>query len=123
MDTDPDPLPEQAPPPPPVDGGTHVVQLLRTYPNLRHGRDYPFARGGERSVARGYTKAVERARRLIYVEDQYLWGHHVGDVFTEALRDHPDLHVIAVVPLLPRPRPARSAGRRSCSAGAARCST
>ena len=42
---------------PPVEGGTHVVQLLRTYPNLRHGRDYPFARGGERSVARGYTKA------------------------------------------------------------------
>ena len=31
----PDPLPEQAPPPPPVEGGTHVVQLLRTYPNLR----------------------------------------------------------------------------------------
>ena len=42
--------------------GTHVVQLLRTYPNLRRGRDYAFARGGERSVARGYTKAVERAR-------------------------------------------------------------
>ena len=76
-----------APPPPPVDGGTHVVQLLRTYPNLRHGRDYDFARGGERSVARGYTKAVERAERLIYVEDQYLWGHHVGDVFSEALRE------------------------------------
>ena len=34
MDTHPDPLPDQAPPPPPVDGGTHVVQLLRTYPDL-----------------------------------------------------------------------------------------
>ena len=42
----------------PVAGGRHVVQLLRTYPNLRRGRDYAFARGGERSVARGYTKAV-----------------------------------------------------------------
>ena len=101
LDLSPDPLPAQAPPPPPVDGGTHVVQLLRTYPDLRHGRDYPFARGGERSVARGYTKALERARRLVYVEDQYLWGHHVGNVFTEALRDHPDLHVVAVVPLYP----------------------
>ncbi len=101
LDMDPDPMPEQKPPPPPVEGGTHVVQLLRTYPNLRHGRDYPFARGGERSVARGYTKAVSRARRLIYVEDQYLWGHHVGDVFTEALKDNPDLHVVAVVPLCP----------------------
>ena len=101
LDLSPDPLPEQAPPPPPVEGGAHVVQLLRTYPDLRLDRDYPFANGGERSVARGYTKAVERGRRLIYVEDQYLWGHHVGDVFTQALRDHPELHVIAVVPMHP----------------------
>ena len=101
MDTHPDPLPPQWRPPPPVVGGTHAVQLLRTYPDLRYGRDYPFARGGERSVARGYTKAVTKARRLIYVEDQYLWGHHVGDVFTRALRDHPDLHVVAVLPLYP----------------------
>jgi phosphatidylserine/phosphatidylglycerophosphate/cardiolipin synthase-like enzyme len=101
MDLTPDPLPEQAPPPPAAEGGTHIVQLLRTYPDLRLDRDYPFANGGERSVARGYTKAVERARNLIYVEDQYLWGHHVGNVFTEALRDHPELHVIGVVPLVP----------------------
>ena len=40
-------------------------------------------------------------RHLVYVEDQYLWGHHVGSVFTEALEAHPDLHVIAVVPLYP----------------------
>lgn len=104
LDTSPDPLPRQAPPPPPVpaeEGGTHVVQLLRTYPDLRNGRDYAFANGGERSVARGYTKAVQQARRLVYVEDQYLWGNQVGGVFTEALRTHPDLHVVAVVPLHP----------------------
>ena len=92
------------------------MQLLRTYPNLRRGRDYAFARGGERSVARGYTKAVRRARRLIYVEDQYLWGDHVGSVFTEALSEHPDLHVIAVVPLFPDVeglnRTAQMVGRR-----------
>ena len=75
----PDPLPEQAAAPAAGRRGTHTVQLLRTYPNLRHGRDFPFARGGERSVARGYTKALERARRLVYVEDQYFWGHDVGD--------------------------------------------
>jgi phosphatidylserine/phosphatidylglycerophosphate/cardiolipin synthase-like enzyme len=99
LDVRPDPLPAQQPPPPPVDGGTHVVQLLRTYPDLRHGRDYPFARGGERSVARGYSKAVRRARHLIYIEDQYLWGHHIGNVFTEPLREQPDLRLVAVVPL------------------------
>jgi phosphatidylserine/phosphatidylglycerophosphate/cardiolipin synthase-like enzyme len=116
LDLSPDPLPAQAPPPPPVDGGTHVVQLLRTYPDLRHGRDYPFARGGERSVARGYTKALSRARRLVYIEDQYLWGHHVGNVFTDALRDNPDLRVVAVVPLFPdldgASRPPQLFGRR-----------
>ena len=82
-------------------GGTHLVQLLRTYPNLRHGRDYPFARGGERSVARGYTKALERAERLIYVEDQYLWSTEIAATFADALRRRPELRVIAVLPHLP----------------------
>jgi len=101
LDVRPDPLPEQAPPPPQVEGGTHAVQLLRTYPDLRLGRDYPFAHGGERSVARGYSKALDRARTLVYLEDQYLWGRHIGDAFTRALREHPDLRVVAVVPLHP----------------------
>jgi phosphatidylserine/phosphatidylglycerophosphate/cardiolipin synthase-like enzyme len=100
-DTSPDPLPEQAPPPPPVPGGTHLVQLLRTYPNLRHGRDYPFARGGERSVARGYSKALARARQLVYIEDQYLWSPDVAQAFVESFRQNPELRVIAVLPHLP----------------------
>ncbi|MCD9197963.1 phospholipase D family protein [Aeromicrobium wangtongii] len=101
LDRSPDPLPEQQPAPPAVEGGTHAVQLLRTYPDLRLGRDYDFAHGGERSVARGYSKAIGNARRLVYVEDQYLWGTRIGDVFTRALHDNPDLHVIVVVPMHP----------------------
>ena len=99
LDTSPDPLPEQRPAPP--EAGHHVVQLLRTYPNLRHGRDYPFARGGERSVARGYSKAVARAERIVYVEDQYFWGHDVADIFAPTLRDHPELRLVVVIPLVP----------------------
>jgi phosphatidylserine/phosphatidylglycerophosphate/cardiolipin synthase-like enzyme len=101
LDLHPDPLTPQAAPPPPVEEGSHVVQLLRTYPDLRRGRDYPFARGGERSVARGYTKALLQACRLVYIEDQYLWGNHVGSVLTEALRRHEGLRVIAVIPMHP----------------------
>ncbi len=116
LDLTPDPLPPQTPPPPPADGGTHVVQLLRTYPDLRFDRDYPFAKGGERSVARGYSKALRRAQRFVYVEDQYLWGHRVGHVFTEALRENPELRVVAVVPLIPDVegwnRKAQQLGRR-----------
>jgi phosphatidylserine/phosphatidylglycerophosphate/cardiolipin synthase-like enzyme len=100
-DLSPDPLPEQAPPPEPVEDGTQIVQLLRTYPNLRHGRDYPFARGGERSVARGYSKALAKAERLVYIEDQYLWSTDVAHAFVDSLTSNPELRVIAVLPHVP----------------------
>jgi phosphatidylserine/phosphatidylglycerophosphate/cardiolipin synthase-like enzyme len=100
-DLSPDPLPEQAAPPEPVPDGTHIVQLLRTYPNLRHGRDYPFARGGERSVARGYSKALAKAEKLVYIEDQYLWSTDVAHAFVESLSTNPELRVIAVLPHVP----------------------
>lgn len=113
LDTSPDPLPEQWPAPPPA--GRQPVQLLRTYPNLRHGRDYPFARGGERSVARGCSKAVGKAERIIYLEDQYFWGSAVGSRFAEALRASPELRVVVVIPLHPdvegRSRTAELLGR------------
>jgi phosphatidylserine/phosphatidylglycerophosphate/cardiolipin synthase-like enzyme len=91
------PLPAQLPDPPAV--GPHTVQLLRTYPSRRGG--YPFAPDGERSVARGYVKALERARRLVYVEDQYLWSADVAAVFATALRRHPELRLIVVLPHFP----------------------
>jgi phosphatidylserine/phosphatidylglycerophosphate/cardiolipin synthase-like enzyme len=62
---------------------------------------YGFAKLGEQTVARGYTKAIKRARRLIYLEDQYLWSSEVARLFADALRDNPDLHLIAVVPRHP----------------------
>ena len=87
-------LPPQLPDPTPV--GPHAVQLLRTYPKRLGG--YPFAPDGERSVAHGYTKALRRARSLVYVEDQYLWSNEVASAFAEALQARPDLHVVAVLP-------------------------
>jgi phosphatidylserine/phosphatidylglycerophosphate/cardiolipin synthase-like enzyme len=90
-------LPPQRPDPEPV--GTHAVQILRTYPYRRDG--YPFARRGERSVARGYIKAVARARHLIYLEDQYLWSPEVARVFGDALAENPDLRLVCVVPRFP----------------------
>ena len=87
-------LPAAAPPPAPT--GTCIVQLLRTYPGRRAA--YPFAPRGERSVARGYAKALARARRLVYVEDQYLWSPDVARIFAAALRRAPELRLIAVVP-------------------------
>jgi phosphatidylserine/phosphatidylglycerophosphate/cardiolipin synthase-like enzyme len=87
-------LPPRWPAPPPT--GPHAVQLLRTYGRRLGG--YPFAPKGERSVARGYIKALGRARSLIYIEDQYLWSSDVGDQIARALSANPALHVIAVLP-------------------------
>nr|WP_240942517.1 phospholipase D family protein [Planosporangium thailandense] len=93
-DVTPGPLPERLPDPAPC--GPHAVQLLRTYPYRRKG--YAFAPHGERSIARGYLKALSRARRLVYLEDQYLWSPEVVQAFAEALANQPRLRLIAVIP-------------------------
>ena len=96
-DLKPDKLPQQPPDPP--ECGPHAVQVLRTYPDAHF--EYDFAPRGERSVARGYSKAVRRARRLLYLEDQYLWSKRVAQLFARALQENPDLHLVAVVPRYP----------------------
>jgi phosphatidylserine/phosphatidylglycerophosphate/cardiolipin synthase-like enzyme len=90
-------LPERWDPPPAA--GRHLVQILRTYPFKRPR--YPFAPDGERSIARAYSRAFGRARRLVYVEDQYFWSDVVAATLADALRREPRLHVIAVVPRHP----------------------
>jgi phosphatidylserine/phosphatidylglycerophosphate/cardiolipin synthase-like enzyme len=86
-------------PPMPIDPpacGSQAVQVLRTYARRRGA--YPFAPQGERSVARGFRKAIRRARRLIYIEDQFLWSAEVARTFADALAASPSLHLIAVLP-------------------------
>ena len=99
-------LPE--PLPPAARTGEHAVQILRTYPARL--RRYPFAPLGERSIANAYRKVFARARRLIYVEDQYLWAPFVAELLAGALNANPDLHIIAVVPRYPD-KEGRRAGR------------
>src|SRR5215212_1075367 len=93
----PSPLPPMLRDPAPA--GPHAVQGLRTSPAKRP--PLPFAPSGERSIARAYLKALWRARRLIYLEDQYLWSEDVAQVLADALRRSPELRLIAVVPRFP----------------------
>ena len=89
-------------PPAPADPrpfGRHAVQVLRTYPAKRPPHD--FAPCGERSIARAYIKAFGRARRLIYVEDQYLWSGVASAALVERVNAEPGLHFVAVVPRYP----------------------
>ncbi len=89
-----DPLPAR--PPDPAPAGSATVQVLRTYPAILPG--YPFAPHGERSVARGYTKVLGSARRLVYLQDQYLWSPHIARVLAAALHRNPQLHIVVVLP-------------------------
>jgi phosphatidylserine/phosphatidylglycerophosphate/cardiolipin synthase-like enzyme len=76
--------------------GPHAVQVLRTYPAKRP--PYPFAPGGERSIARAYHKAYARARKLIYLEDQYFWSSEIAELIAEQLKRSPELHIIVLLP-------------------------
>jgi phosphatidylserine/phosphatidylglycerophosphate/cardiolipin synthase-like enzyme len=98
-------------PPPTV--GSHAVQVLRTYPARR--RAAPFAPDGERSIARAYLKALARARALVYIEDQYLWGRLVAEALATALRAAPELRMVIVVPRHPD-RDGRISGRAARAA-------
>jgi phosphatidylserine/phosphatidylglycerophosphate/cardiolipin synthase-like enzyme len=92
------PVPPAVLAPEPPATGSCTVQVLRTYP-ARPRR--AFAPKGERSIARAYAKALNRAQRLIYVEDQYMWSFDVAIVFAAALHRAPQLQVIAVIPRYP----------------------
>lgn len=94
----PDPLP--AMPKDPAPAGPQAIQVLRTYPRKSHFA-YPFASNGERSIARAYIKALKRARRLIYVEDQYFWSEDIAASLADALASVPTMRLIALVPLVP----------------------
>jgi phosphatidylserine/phosphatidylglycerophosphate/cardiolipin synthase-like enzyme len=93
----PDPLAPIGPAPAAV--GSHAVQVLRTYPAKRPRS--PFAPDGERTIARFYLKALERARSMLYVEDQYFWSREIGEAVAKALERAPDLRLTVVVPRFP----------------------
>ena len=69
-----------------------------TRPSGRRRRTPPPASG--RSPA-GTAKAFRRARRLIYLEDQYMWSPHIARLLADALAAAPDLHIVVVVPRYP----------------------
>jgi phosphatidylserine/phosphatidylglycerophosphate/cardiolipin synthase-like enzyme len=79
--------------------GPHLVQVLRTYPPRRPR--YDFASDGERSIARAHLKALGRARRLVVIEDQYLWSTDGSEALANALHAHQELQVVLVVPRHP----------------------
>jgi phosphatidylserine/phosphatidylglycerophosphate/cardiolipin synthase-like enzyme len=77
--------------------GNSRVQLLRTVPD----KTYEFAPKGEFTILDGYLRALRSARRLVYLENQFLWSPEIAEVLIDKLCDPPDDR-FRVVLLLPR---------------------
>jgi phosphatidylserine/phosphatidylglycerophosphate/cardiolipin synthase-like enzyme len=52
-------------------------------------------------VAHGYVKALQQARELIYIEDQYLWSEDIGHRLASTLSENHNCRLIAVLPHYP----------------------
>jgi phosphatidylserine/phosphatidylglycerophosphate/cardiolipin synthase-like enzyme len=86
-------LPHQ---PPVVEPGWRTpCQVVRTIPR----GDYRFAPDGEFGIAHAYLAAIARARRFIYLENQYLWSREIVDALVAALRrNDDDFRILLVLP-------------------------
>lgn len=72
------------------------VQIVRTI----RARTYSFARRGEYGIYHAYLNALRRARRLIYLENQYLWSPDIMDALLDGLLGDWDAQMRAII-LLP----------------------
>lgn len=72
------------------------VQIVRTIPP----RTYKFAPRGEFGIHHGYLQALRGARRLVYLENQYLWSPQIMNVLLGLLAapPGPDFRIVVVLP-------------------------
>lgn len=89
-------LPEPIRQPP---AGAVTIQMWRTVPE----DTYRFASKGEFSILNGYLRALRRAEKLIYLENQFLWSTEIVDVLVKKLEKPPgdDFRILIVMPMQP----------------------
>jgi phosphatidylserine/phosphatidylglycerophosphate/cardiolipin synthase-like enzyme len=101
-------------------GGTCLAQIARTFGNCSgmvgvdrpHGNrfrtndGYAFAPQGEFGVEAAVLTAIKRARKYIYIEDQYLGNLKVATAVADKIKEHKDrgerFFVYIVTPDMPR---------------------
>jgi phosphatidylserine/phosphatidylglycerophosphate/cardiolipin synthase-like enzyme len=81
----------------PAAAGRTTVQLVRTMPENAYPSVLP---RGEFSALEAYVRALRGARRLIYLENQFLWSPEIVSILEAKLR-HPPQDDFRVVVLLP----------------------
>jgi phosphatidylserine/phosphatidylglycerophosphate/cardiolipin synthase-like enzyme len=91
---------EQLPPvPAPAPTGQVELQVVRTVPEKIY-RGLP---NGEFTILESYLRALRAARKLIYLENQFLWSPEIVAVLEEKLRNPPDerFRVLVLLPAKP----------------------
>lgn len=82
---------------PTIDPAWHTpAQIVRTIPR----RVYPSVPRGEFGIHHAYTHALRQARRLIYLENQYIWSDDVMDALVTAM-NQPGAEKLRIVLVLP----------------------
>jgi phosphatidylserine/phosphatidylglycerophosphate/cardiolipin synthase-like enzyme len=84
---------------PPGVPATHMVQISRTFRSGTGAGFQPWSPDGERTIWATLQRAIDRAKRYIYIEEQYLIAPMLRDALLAALAK-PDskLHVVTVMP-------------------------
>ena len=87
------------PAPAPAPTGGVELQVVRTMPDGM----YPLRPKGDFRILESYLKALSGARRLIYLENQFLWSPEILEVLREKLRQPPssDFRLLLLLPAKP----------------------
>ncbi len=82
----------------PAAGGT-TVQVVRTVPE----KVYEFMPEGDFRILEAYTRALRSAKRLVYLESQFLWSAQITGILAEKLREPPTdgFRVVVLLPAKP----------------------
>ena len=76
--------------------GDVELQIVRTVPE----KLYDFAPRGEFRIIEAYLRALRSAKRLVYLENQFLWSPEVVNVLADKLRSPPtdEFRVVVMLP-------------------------
>jgi phosphatidylserine/phosphatidylglycerophosphate/cardiolipin synthase-like enzyme len=85
--------------PAPGPAGDVELQVVRTVPEKTYAR----LPRGEFTILESYVRALRSARRLIYLENQFLWSPEIAGVLADKLRRPPDdrFRLLILLPVKP----------------------
>jgi phosphatidylserine/phosphatidylglycerophosphate/cardiolipin synthase-like enzyme len=84
---------------PPAPAGELELQLVRTVPE----KIYDFLPHGDFRILEAYTRALRSARKLVYLESQFLWSAQIVEILAGKLREPPsdDFRLVVLLPAQP----------------------